>query len=95
LKTGVLRLLVRSERAVSGCLDSVMRLRMHVWALRRALALLVRRVERAPGSNAAQTLGVASEVQADLTTLARATVTSYQALLISLRESRGRLARHR
>jgi hypothetical protein len=54
--------------------------------LRRALTLIQRRADNEP-----RTIGYAADSQADLTTLARATVTSYRALLASLDASRRRI----
>jgi hypothetical protein len=86
LKTGKIQTLARAERGLAACVGSVARLRLHVWVLRRALALIQRRADNEP-----RAIGYAADSQADLTTLARATVTSYRALLASLDASRRRI----
>ena len=95
LKSGALQTLARAERGLATCVGSVTRLRLHVWTLRRSLALLLRRFDSGTQVSAAHTFEAVSDVQADLATLARATVTCYQALLVSLNASRDRLTKLR
>lgn len=83
--------LARGERAVAMWFSPVGRLRLHLWTLRRGLRLLGHRCDVGVRPGGADTLVLAADVQADLAAIARATVNTYQALLLSLDQSRRRI----